>query len=185
MFMGAQMRSRGYTWSLVLAGGEGSRLRSLTTDGAGASVPKQFCSLFGATTLLEDALNRGRAVADGGRVCAIVADHHHRWWCKALRGLRSTNVIVQPSSRGTAIGILLPLLKILARDRLARIVVLPSDHFVRDEAGLARSLGLAASLTETPESNLVLLGIGPDHPDPEFGYIVPGRPDRHGKRAMP
>jgi mannose-1-phosphate guanylyltransferase len=180
LFMGAQMRSRGYTWSLVLAGGEGSRLRSLTTDGAGASVPKQFCSLFGATTLLEDALNRGRAVADGGRVCAIVADHHHRWWCKALRGLRSTNVIVQPSSRGTAIGILLPLLKILARDRLARIVVLPSDHFVRDEAGLARSLRLAASLTETPESNLVLLGIGPDHPDPEFGYIVPGRPDRHG-----
>jgi mannose-1-phosphate guanylyltransferase len=72
------------------------------------------------------------------------------------------------------------LLKILARDRLARIVVLPSDHFVRDEAGLARSLRLAASLTETPESNLVLLGIGPDHPDPEFGYIVPGRPDRHG-----
>jgi mannose-1-phosphate guanylyltransferase len=67
--MGAQMRSRGYTWSLVLAGGEGSRLRSLTTDGAGPSVPKQFCSLFGATTLLEDALNRGRAVADGGRVC--------------------------------------------------------------------------------------------------------------------
>jgi mannose-1-phosphate guanylyltransferase len=26
----------------------------------------------------------------------------------------------------------------------------------------------------------VLLGIGPDHPDPEFGYIVPGRPDRYG-----
>jgi mannose-1-phosphate guanylyltransferase len=123
---------------------------------------------------------RGCAVADGGRVCAIVADHHHRWWCKALRGLRSTNVIVQPSNRGTAIGILLPLLKILARDRLARIVVLPSDHFVRDEGGLARSLRLAASLTETPESNLVLLGISPDHPDPEFGYIVPDRPDRHG-----
>src|SRR5258708_4737498 len=174
------MRSRGFTWSLVLAGGEGSRLRSLTTDGAGVSVPKQFCSLFGATTLLEDALNRGRAVADGGRVCVIVADHHHRWWCEALLGLRPAHVIVQPSSRGTAMGILLPLLEILARDRLARIVVLPSDHFVRDEARLARSLRLAASLTQTPESNLMLLGISPDHPDPEFGYIVPGRPDRHG-----
>ncbi len=84
LFMGAQMCSRGYTWSLVLAGGEGSRLRSLTTDGAGASVPKQFCSLFGATTLLEDALNRGRAVADGGRVCAIVARAvHSRCWMTA------------------------------------------------------------------------------------------------------
>ena len=134
------MRSRGYTWSLVLAGGEGSRLRSLTTDGAGASVPKQFCSLFGATTLLEDALNRGRAVADGGRVCAIVADHHHRWWCKALRGLRSTNVIVQPSSRGTTIGILLPLLKILARDRLA-VVFLSFRHFLPfNMADYARAL---------------------------------------------
>jgi mannose-1-phosphate guanylyltransferase len=157
----------------------------------GPSVPKQCCSLFGATTLLEDALNRGRAVADGGRVCAIVADHHHRWWCKALRGLRSTNVIVQPSSRGTAIGILLPLLKILARDRLARIVVPPSDHFVRDEAGLARSLRLAASLTETPESNLVLLGIGPDHPDPGDRASAVGRRDgglgsngTHARRQM-
>lgn len=178
--MAAQMRSRGHTWSLVLAGGEGSRLCSLTTDGAGASVPKQFCSLFGATTLLEDALDRGRAVAERGRVCVVVAAHHHRWWCDALDGLRSTNVFVQPSSRGTAIGILLPLLKILARDRLARIVLLPSDHFVRDEAGLARSLRLAASLTETPQSNLVLLGIRPEHPNPEFGYIVPGEPDRQG-----
>ena len=178
--MAAQMRSCGHIWSLVLAGGEGSRLYSLTTDGAGASVPKQFCSLFGATTLLEDALDRGRAVADRGRVCVIVAAHHYRWWQNALPELRSTNLVVQPRSRGTAIGILLPLLEILARDPLARIVLLPSDHCVRDEARLAGPLRRAALLTASQQSNIVLLGISPEHPDPEFGYIVPGRADRHG-----
>ena len=174
------MRSRGHYWALVLAGGEGSRLHSLTSDGTGASVPKQYCSLFGTTTLLEDALDRGRAVTDRGRVCVIVTEHHRRWWCNALHGLSSSNVVVQPSNRGTAIGVLLPLLKILARDRLAHIVVLPSDHFVRDEAGLARSLRQAASLTYARPSNLVLLGIGPEHPEPGFGYIVPGGSDRQG-----
>ena len=34
-----------HTWALVLAGGEGTRLRALTTDSSGISVPKQFCSL--------------------------------------------------------------------------------------------------------------------------------------------
>ena len=178
--MAAQMRSCGHIWSLVLAGGEGSRLYSLTTDGAGASVPKQFCSLFGVTTLLEDALDRGRTLAGGGRVCVIVAAHHHRWWRSALHGLPSTNLFVQPRSRGTAIGILLPLLEILARDPLARIVLLPSDHCVRDEARLAGPLRRAALLTASQQSNIVLLGISPEHPDPEFGYIVPGRADRHG-----
>src|SRR5262245_9870592 len=42
-----------HVWSLVLAGGEGSRLRALTTRPCGTSVPKQYCSLHGGHSLLE------------------------------------------------------------------------------------------------------------------------------------
>ena len=43
-------------------------------------------------------------------------------------------MIVQPQGRGTAAGIYLPLLSIVARDPDAEIAVLPSDHHVDDEA---------------------------------------------------
>ena len=49
-------------------------------------------------------------------------------------------LIVQPMNRGTANGILLPLLHIEARDPDARIVILPSDHYVRDESILVTAL---------------------------------------------
>ena len=50
------------TWALVLAAGEGSRLRALTTTN-GVAVPKQFCSLQGGPSLLQEALHRAEAVA--------------------------------------------------------------------------------------------------------------------------
>src|SRR5215203_1225480 len=60
-----------HTWALVLAGGEGSRLRSLTTRPCGTSVPKQFCSLRGGQTLLEDALRRAASITAPERICTI------------------------------------------------------------------------------------------------------------------
>ena len=38
----------GHRWAVVLAGGDGTRLQSLTLKIAGDQRPKQFCSFFGA-----------------------------------------------------------------------------------------------------------------------------------------
>jgi mannose-1-phosphate guanylyltransferase len=163
-----------HTWALVLAAGEGSRLRSLTTDERGIAVPKQFCSLRGGPTLLLEAMRRGHAVAPRERICVIVAEQHRRWWQPALWPLPAGNVIVQPKNRGTANGILLSLLSILERDPLANIVFIPSDHYVEAEELLAIELRAAASRTASGGAAAVLLGIQPDEADPELGYIVPG-----------
>jgi mannose-1-phosphate guanylyltransferase len=163
------------TWAIVLAAGDGTRLASLTTDEHGNSVPKQFCSLDGGSSLLADAMHRARHVAPRERVCVIVAEHHRRYWQSALWTTPASNIIVQPRNCGTANGILLATLRILERDPLARIVFLPADHFVRDESALAGSLReLATLLTRNPEE-LLLLGIEPEEADPELGYIVPAR----------
>jgi len=166
------MQNRYRTWVIVLAAGDGSRLKSLTMDGSGAAVPKQFCSLCGGSTLFEDALARAAAVADPTRVCAIVAAQHRRWWSSLCAELATSNIVVQPINRGTAIGILLPLLHIVVRDGEARIVLLPSDHYVGEENILARSLRRAVEELDTLLEEIVLLGIDPDYADPEFGYIV-------------
>lgn len=164
------------TWALVLAAGEGSRLRSLTTTN-GVAVPKQFCSLQGGPSLLQEALHRAEAVAPRSRICTIVAEQHRRWWQGPLWSLPAQNIIVQPENRGTAAGLLLPLLHIEARDPKARVVVLPSDHYVRDEATLARSLRQVTTKIASDRNEIFLLGIGPDEADPELGYILPGTGD--------
>lgn len=86
------------TWALALAAGDGARLATLTTDANGRSVPKQFCSLNGGHSLLEDALNRGRRIVPRERLCAIVAADHRRYWQPTLWALPASNVIVQPLS---------------------------------------------------------------------------------------
>jgi mannose-1-phosphate guanylyltransferase len=163
------------TWAVVLAAGDGTRLARLTTDEHGNSVPKQFCSLDGGSSLLADAMHRARHVAPRERVAVIVAEQHRRYWQRSLWTTPAGNIIVQPRNCGTANGILLATLKILERDPLARIVFLPADHHVRDEAALASSLrDVATLLTRNPEE-LLLVGIEPEEADPELGYIVPAK----------
>jgi mannose-1-phosphate guanylyltransferase len=172
------------TWAVVLAAGEGSRLASLTRDAAGNAVPKQFCSLNGGRSLIQDAIQRARQVVTLERTCAIVAEQHVRHWRKALRSLAAENIIVQPQNRGTANGVLLSALSILERDPFARIIFLPADHFVLDESALERSLQeLTTCLGQNPDG-ITLIGIAPDESDPELGYIVPGRTLADGSRTV-
>lgn len=163
----------GHRWAIVLAGGEGSRLSGLTRDLQGMPVPKQFCSLNGASTLLHDALERASAVAPVERTVVIVAADQARHWQRQLSALPAGNIVIQPRNRGTAIGILLPTLHILAKDPQARIVCLPSDHYVADEPVLARAIdGALADLEHAPEE-VTFLGMEPEEADPGLGYIAP------------
>lgn len=86
----------------------------------------------------------------------------------------TANIIVQPRNCGTANGILLPLLHILGRDPEARVVILPSDHHVRDERVLAAALQCAVQELSTRSDQVALMGMLPDEADPDLGYIVPG-----------
>jgi mannose-1-phosphate guanylyltransferase len=170
----------GDAWALVLAGGEGSRLKALTMTPGGAHVPKQFCSLAGGPSLIDEALDRAESVAPRARVCAIVAAQHRRWWERLRERLPTPNVIVQPENRGTANGILLSLTRISERDRNARVLLLPSDHHVEDEPRLAASLRSAGEHLSARPDEILLLGIQAREPDPELGYIVPGARSTQG-----
>jgi len=171
-------------WALVLAGGEGRRLRSLTVTAGGTPVPKQFCSLTGGRTLLEDALTRAESLVPRKRICSVVAQQHRDWWQELLAGLPASNVIMQPRNRGTGIGILYPLLQIASRDPDAVLILLPADHYVRDELVLRQALRIAVQRVVQDPAMPVLLGMRPERVDPELGYIVPGVPDERGNKVV-
>jgi mannose-1-phosphate guanylyltransferase len=167
------MERMGNRWCIVLAAGDGTRLRSLTTDRHGITTPKQYCSLRGDGSLLQKALARADRLAPPERVITVVSAAHERWWSRELVGRPPGNTLVQPLNRGTAPGLLLPLIEVLDRDPDAGVVVLPSDHFVRDEPVLAQAARRALSAVERRRAGLVLLGISPDAAVPDYGWIVP------------
>lgn len=180
----ATRRHGGHDWALVLAAGEGSRLRTLTTTASGIAIPKQFCSLHGGESLLHEALRRAWTVVPAKRTCVVVAAHHRHWWHGLPLHMPPENVIVQPRNRGTAHGILLPLLHIVQRDPDARLLVLPADHYVSSEPILTASLRLAMATVRADREHLLLLGITPDDADPELGYIVAEKRDGGGIDAV-
>jgi len=179
------MQTSSNRWALVLAAGSGTRLSGLTADGNGMSVPKQFCSLTGGASLLEETLARASTITAPDQTAIVVAAEQRRFWEGALANLPDENVIVQPRNRGTANGILLGLSAILERDPDAIVTILPSDHYVARESVLGAALERAVAAIEASSSaSITFLGIVPDAADPELGYIVPGalRPD--GTRAV-
>jgi mannose-1-phosphate guanylyltransferase len=168
---------------LVLAGGDGNRLRALTTMPCGTSVPKQYCSLHGGHSLLEDAIARAQRLVARDHVCTIVAQQHREWWTESqplLQALENGNLIIQPRNLGTGIGILYSLLHILAKDSQAHVILLPADHYVRDEDTLNGALLQALARLDRNADRPVLLGLQPEEPDTDLGYILPGDPDPLG-----
>jgi mannose-1-phosphate guanylyltransferase len=160
-------------WAIILAGGEGSRVRSLTTSACGECAPKQFCSFGTEACLLRRAIDRAAGVVPRRRIVPVVAKSHRRWWESELSDLPAANIVAQPLNRGTACGILLPLICILQRDPRAQVVVIPSDHFVEDEPRLREAVLDAVLAADEDDGRVVLLGMTPRACDTEYGWIVP------------
>lgn len=173
------MHSNDHIWVLLLAAGEGNRVKDLTRDRWGLPAPKQYSLIGGRSTLLEATLERARKIAPPERIVAIVARQHRQWWLSELADLPAQNVIAQPENRGTAAGILLPLVRITRRDPNARLVILPSDHGVASEETLHRAVIEALACAPHSNSEIVLLGVQPKGPETGYGWIVP-HPQEHG-----
>lgn len=162
----------GEIWGIILAAGDGQRLAAVTVDACGRVVPKQYCALAGTDTLLDQTVARLAAIVPRRRILCVVAEAHRRHWQGGVGGLPPENIVVQPENRGTAAGLLLPLLEIARRDPAARVIATPADHFVADERHLTRSLLEALTAIEGPADRLLLLGIAPDAPVGDYGWIV-------------
>lgn len=171
-------------WAVLLAGGEGTRLQALTRNPQGLAVPKQFCSFQGGRSLLQMTLERAKRVAPPDHIIPVVAAQHAEWWEGELSEFPVENVVVQPENKGTAPGILLPLLTILRRWRRPAVAIFPSDHFLEDEGILRHALDRAYEALEPRDERVILLGMKPDGPSPDYGWILAGQPDGHGLRAV-
>jgi mannose-1-phosphate guanylyltransferase len=167
------MAERGEIWGVVLAAGDGTRLADATARVDGRPVPKQYCSLVEARSLLRATLDRLGALIPKERIVIVVAEAHRRHWERELADWPAENLVSQPENRGTAAGLLLPLLAIARRDPTARVVVSPSDHYFADEATFLATVRTALDSLAPSSGRLLLLGVAPDRVESGYGWIVP------------
>ena len=67
-------------WAIILAGGDGTRLRPLTRSITGDERPKQFCSVLGGVTLLEETQRRAALELSRERTLYVLNRLHERYY---------------------------------------------------------------------------------------------------------
>jgi len=167
--------ARSEEWAVILAGGDGTRLKSLTRHIAGDERPKQFCSVLGGGTLLEETRDRTALELPPERTLYVVNRAHENFYRPVLINKPTDDLVVQPGNRGTAPAILYSLLRIAARAPRAIVAFFPSDHYISDNAKFMAQIRSALDTAAKRPDLVVLLGLEPESPEVEYGWIEPAQ----------
>jgi mannose-1-phosphate guanylyltransferase len=161
-------------WAIILAGGEGMRLRPLTRRVAGDERPKQFCPFVDGQTLFDRTRARVGRIVPPDRTCLVLTRHHEPFYAPLLARGPGGPLVVQPCGRGTAPAILYALLRLAEVAPLATVALFPSDHYVSDDAGFMAHVGAGFAATEARPDLIVLLGMEAAGPEVQYGWIEAG-----------
>jgi mannose-1-phosphate guanylyltransferase/mannose-6-phosphate isomerase len=162
-------------YTLILAGGEGSRLWPLSQQ----QLPKQFLTFGDRYSLLQKTVLRSDRWEDAEAILIVAPAPLVSLIEKDLAKLdlkRPVTILVEPLKKNTAPAIALAVQYLLDRGASSStmLFVVPADHFLEPEETLHKALDLAKqAVTTTP---LVLFGIVPTRADIGFGYIEIGEP---------
>lgn len=162
-------------WAIVLAGGDGLRLRPTTERLAGDARPKQFCALLGDEPLVVQTLRRASLSVPPEHQITVVTQSHAPYWMPLQDQLESVQFLAQPENRGTAAALLLGFLRVRALAGNTPLVVLPSDHYVSSDRLFMAHVDEALALTRTCPDSPILLGVEPASAEREYGWIEPLR----------
>ena len=152
-------------WAVIPAGGAGTRLWPMSR----ADRPKFLLPLHGSQSLLQETAERLSVLAPAERTLVVCGPGHAAAVARQLPSLPDTNIIVEPSSKGSGPAIGLATALIAHHDQNAILGSFAADHDVRDPIAFARAVETAIVAAE--DDWLVTIGITPTRPDTGYGYI--------------
>lgn len=152
---------------VILCGGSGTRLWPLSRE----SYPKQFLRLNGKTSLLQQTMQRLQHIDGIGPAMLICNESSRFIAAEQLReiGVDNSQILLEPVRRNTAPAIAVAALHALAQEEDPILLVLPSDHVIKDHAAFRSAVCTALRAAEKGE--LVTFGIVPLSPETGYGYI--------------
>jgi len=159
-------------WGLVLAAGEGQRVRKLALRVFGRGQAGQYCPTTGGATLIALTANRAACLVSPERILTVIGSGQSVYLDPGVR--LPGRILEEPANRGTGACVMLPLVYVLAQDPDATVLILPSDHFAPPDEQFVSCLERAACLAECLPNRLVVLGAAPTRPQADFGWIEAG-----------
>ncbi len=160
--------------AVILAGGKGTRFWPLSRE----NCPKQMLHIVGEDTLLRQTIKRLDGFIPLDKVWIITTEslaQDIRFHLKSLgKDAERIRYIIEPSGRNTAPAIALAAMTLSKVSSDPIMVVMPSDHIIRDTTQFQEKLRLA--IEAAAEGYLVTFGIVPARPETVYGYIKSGRP---------
>ncbi|WP_112322081.1 mannose-1-phosphate guanylyltransferase/mannose-6-phosphate isomerase [Oceanibium sediminis] len=151
---------------VIMCGGSGTRLWPTSRK----SYPKQFASLIGKGSLLEQTLQRFDK--PGFAPPLVITSEPFRFIVTALTesmGLKDPLVIVEPAARNTAPAALAAAFRIMEQDPNALMLLAPSDHLIRDTA--AFHVAVARGIAAAQDGRIVTFGVTPARAETGYGYL--------------
>ena len=159
-------------YPVILSGGSGTRLWPLSR----AMYPKQFIRFFNGQGESFLGATLQRLSREGGfEKPLLMCNNDHRFLVKQeveSAGVEPRAIVLEPVARNTAAALAVAALSIAREGPDAVMVVMPSDHVIKDDGKFVEAVRRAASVAQT--GRLVLFGIKPDAPQTGFGYIRQG-----------
>jgi mannose-1-phosphate guanylyltransferase len=157
-------------YAVIMAGGAGTRFWPASRE----LRPKQLLALAGDDdeTLLAATVRRLAPLVPPERVYIATGKRLVEATAKALPQVPRANMLAEPVPRNTAPCIGWAAATIARQDPDAVVMVLPSDHFIEDEAGFRAVL--ARALAGARAGFLTTIGIVPTRPETGYGYIEVG-----------
>tara|TARA_A100000164_G_scaffold373082_1_gene403519 strand:- start:333 stop:1577 length:1245 start_codon:yes stop_codon:yes gene_type:complete len=152
---------------IILAGGSGKRLWPLSTK----ERPKQFISLFGNFSLFDLTLQRINNRDLFKKPIIVTSEGYLPLVEESLSktGLEVESVFLEPESKNTFSALALPVLASIKKQEEERYMVLPSDHYIPLNKSFYETCTKVKN--EFKREALTLLGVLPDNPSTEYGYI--------------
>jgi mannose-1-phosphate guanylyltransferase len=156
--------------AVIMAGGGGTRFWPRSRQ----KRPKQFLTLTGERSLLQQAYDRIEAQVPPERTWVITAAAHRDETASQLPVLPADRIVGEPCGRDTAACIGLGAALIARQDPGAVMLVMPADHVIEPVQEFRRAAHAAEQMAEEHPSALVTFGIPPNYPSTGYGYIHRG-----------
>jgi mannose-1-phosphate guanylyltransferase len=152
--------------ALIMAGGSGQRFWPLSTP----EKPKQLLNLFSDKTMIRETVDRILPIIPPENIFIATNIKQGRAIIEELPMLPEENIIIEPAFKDTAAAIGYGSYYIRHRLGDVQLVVLASDHLIKDGDNF-RDIINSACDEALKHQTIVTLGIKPRHPETGYGYI--------------
>ena len=153
-------------YAIIMAGGNGTRLFPLSTK----KKPKQFLNLYGTDCMINETIKRVEKIIPIENIIVVINKSQEELANKYMdKRIKKSNILLEPRANGTAICIAYAIIHIIKNYGESIMAIFSADHYITNTIEFKENIEKA--IKEAESENLITIGIIPEKPSTNFGYI--------------